>query len=79
MEFKGSSSISAISDFWVLIESDWNLKLSGRLYPAHYGLVLIESDWNLKYVARIKSVASAKVLIESDWNLKLYVYSVNIG
>ena len=34
----------------VLIESDWNLKLTAKCVQGGNARVLIESDWNLKWV-----------------------------
>ena len=38
-----------------LIESDWNLKESGRVKVHGIGQGLIESDWNLKAIVRIQN------------------------
>ena len=34
----------------VLIESDWNLKITVYRYHQYFSVVLIESDWNLKFM-----------------------------
>ena len=39
----------------VLIESDWNLKLSLAIMPSCSMAVLIESDWNLKFILTLTS------------------------
>ena len=71
LEFKAfhGSFCVWILDF-VLIESDWNLKLEYRLNIAASIAVLIESDWNLKPRGKKWERSSVRVLIESDWNLK---------
>ena len=56
---------------FVLIESDWNLKVIVQCGENQRLSVLIESDWNLKLITSHKRLASVIVLIESDWNLKL--------
>ena len=57
----------------VLIESDWNLKTTGKKGVIYLIAVLIESDWNLKKDMRDKMPDDFSVLIESDWNLKFYI------
>ena len=54
----------------VLIESDWNLKISKSSTFAYFLFVLIESDWNLKHMKQRLQTSRKRVLIESDWNLK---------
>ena len=59
------------SEPFVLIESDWNLKVIICCNPSRRYQVLIESDWNLKDGATLTLGENRKlVLIESDWNLK---------
>ena len=54
----------------VLIESDWNLKLSKIFrFKTHIGIN--ESDWNLKPFSPPANQSLMDVLIESDWNLKV--------
>ena len=48
LEFKGGIYVPSIFSPFVLIESDWNLKINAsRLLQSNIA-VLIESDWNLK-------------------------------
>ena len=63
---------TVVNLFWVLIESDWNLKLLTRRNRSFARGVLIESDWNLKVTSKCWMTLDAGVLIESDWNLKHY-------
>ena len=56
---------------FVLIESDWNLKVIVQCGENQRLSVLIESDWNLKSCDIWSNFALIIVLIESDWNLKL--------
>ena len=56
----------------VLIESDWNLKITYLRQKYLLLYVLIESDWNLKrQTGGCILISACLVLIESDWNLKL--------
>ena len=48
VEFKAESRLSVIPFSSILIESQWNLKLSAVLECATEELILIESQWNLK-------------------------------
>ena len=50
MEFKGDTRVELTLTMTVLIESDWNLKLSEPLTSSYWYTVLIESDWNLKEI-----------------------------
>ena len=62
---------------FVLIESDWNLKVIVQCGENQRLSVLIESDWNLKLITSHKRLASVIVLIESDWNLKQGIAAYN--
>ena len=75
MEFKVKyTAIVDGVDKFVLIESDWNLKVSSTFVPLLVHFVLIESDWNLKDQAKQLCRVIQRVLIESDWNLKEALY-----
>ena len=70
LEFKDAFAVIFYNDDFVLIESDWNLKLDAANIQRHFSFVLIESDWNLKYKYNVADSTEDWVLIESDWNLK---------
>ena len=71
LEFKEDHScFLATKTARVLIESDWNLKLSEEGAGSYPIAVLIESDWNLKDSHSETHPNHRAVLIESDWNLK---------
>ena len=48
LEFKDVRFSFQLVDILVLIESDWNLKVTAAKSAGVISLVLIESDWNLK-------------------------------
>ena len=62
---------------FVLIESDWNLKVIVQCGENQRLSVLIESDWNLKSCDIWSNFALIIVLIESDWNLKQGIAAYN--
>ena len=62
---------------FVLIESDWNLKVIVQCGENQRLSVLIESDWNLKSCDIWSNFALIIVLIESDWNLKKGIAAYN--
>ena len=70
LEFKVWSFEGFNIAIYVLIESDWNLKLDDLIDTSEGILVLIESDWNLKLHGKAAFCETGTVLIESDWNLK---------
>ena len=70
MEFKVLTHAFSLPGSFVLIESDWNLKLFLPVPWQCLSEVLIESDWNLKETPEVEIDGETYVLIESDWNLK---------
>ena len=70
LEFKDQKLSVKRFPLFVLIESDWNLKLIVWVTDCLVRQVLIESDWNLKETWSDFGTALESVLIESDWNLK---------
>ena len=70
LEFKEDHScFLATKTARVLIESDWNLKVTSKCRMTLDAGALIESDWNLKSNLLRKGKEWLEVLIESDWNL----------
>ena len=55
----------------VLIESDWNLKVTSKCRMTLDAGALIESDWNLKWEDTKLKTSAETVLIESYWNLRI--------
>ena len=75
VECKDFFSILTMSDLFVLIDTQWNVKKLTNYFSKKEDIVLIDTQWNVKKDSKGIEHPLGVVLIDTQWNVKTKLIS----